>query len=465
MAKIIVALLYILAILIIGIIGGRKVKTADDFATANRKIPFWTNVYSMSSAWIGAGATLGCASMCYAFGVQGFYLAISVGIGAILASLLFSKRIREANVTTIPELIRKYLGPRVADWISVLTIFQIFGIAASQIRALGTILQMFIPSLGLLAAIVIMSGVMLVYTVIGGIVSATKTDKLNISLMVLSVMVIIPIIALSKSGGLGGFASKVDASFLTLKHMGIGAMISSGLYFCTSNMLNSENFLRVCGARTAAEARNASLTATLLIYIPYLLFASLAGLLGLVLIPQLGTSDSILPAMVNTLTNPILGAFLLAALLAAVMGTAASVTMLTSITLTRDVIARIKPIEGNTMLNIQRIVTIVVAVLGIIVGYFGSSIVSIMENVGAPCGAALVPILCGIFFWQEKMNEKGTLITIIVAVVTTLGYLALGSPLGISHFLFGIICATVTMFVANGICHTAGKKKNGAKGV
>lgn len=459
MAKIIVALLYILAILVIGIIGGTKVKTADDFATAGRKIPFWTNVYSMSSAWIGAGSTLGCASMCYAFGVQGFYLAVSVGIGAILASLLFSKKIRTANVTTIPELIRKYLGKRVADWISVLTIFQIFGIAASQIRALGTILQLFVPSLGLLAAIVIMTGVMLIYTVIGGMVSATKTDKLNISLMVISVMVIIPIIALSKAGGLSGFLTRADPSFLTFRRMGIGAMISSGLYFCTSNMLNSENFLRVCGARTATEAKNASLTATLLVYIPYLLFASLAGLLGIVLIPQLGTSDSILPAMINTLTNPVLGAFLLAALLAAVMGTAASVTMLTSVTITRDVIARIVHIEESTMLKFQRITMVIVALLGVIVGYFGASIVSIMENVGAPCGAALVPILCGIFFWREKMNEKGTLITIIVAIITTLGYLALGSPLGISHFLFGIICSTITMFIANTICYTAGKKR------
>ena len=49
------------------------------------------------------------------------------------------------------------------------------------------------------------------------------------------------------------------------------------------------------------------------------------------------------------------------------------------------------------------------------------------------------------------MNEKGTLITIVVAIVSTLGYWAAGSPLGISHFLFGLICAAITMFVANTI--------------
>lgn len=77
MAKVIIAILYIAAILVIGFLAGRNVKTADEFAVANRNIPYWTNVFSMSSAWIGAGSTLGCASMCYAYGVSGFYLAIA----------------------------------------------------------------------------------------------------------------------------------------------------------------------------------------------------------------------------------------------------------------------------------------------------------------------------------------------------------------------------------------------------
>lgn len=63
MARILIAVIYIAAILIIGILAGRKVKTSDEFATADHNIPFWTNVFSMSSAWIGAGSTLGCASI------------------------------------------------------------------------------------------------------------------------------------------------------------------------------------------------------------------------------------------------------------------------------------------------------------------------------------------------------------------------------------------------------------------
>ncbi len=458
MAKILIAILYIAAILAIGIMAGRKVKTADEFAVNNRNIPFWTNVFSMSSAWIGAGSTLGCASMCYAYGISGFYLAIGVGLGAVAASLIFAKKIREENVTTMPELIRKHLGKTCADCIALLSIFSVFSIVASQIRSLGTILNMFIPSLNLLSAMIIMTVVMLIYTVIGGMAAATRTDKLNIGLMVLSVLIILPIISLVKMNGVANMAATLRASEpLKMKvagTVGWASMLSSALFFCTNSMLNSENFLRICGARSSREAAGASLTATLLIYFPYLLFASFIGLAGCVLVKDLGTSDSILPAMVDQLTGTFLGAILLAALLAAVMGTAASVTMLTSVTISRDVIGRIKKdMNDKQMLTTQRIWMVIVAAAGLVVGYFGSSIVGIMEDVGAPCGAALVPIFVGLFFWRKKMNPKGTLITIAVAVVATLGYWAAGSPLGISHFVFGLICSTITMFVANSITY------------
>ena len=464
MAKMLIAILYIAAILVIGIIAGRKVKTAEEFAVADRNIPYWTNVFSMSSAWIGAGSTLGCASMCYAYGISGFYLSIGVGLGAIAASLVFAGKIREENVSTIPELIRKHLGKTCANWIALLSIFSVFSVVASQIRSLGTILMMFIPSLDLLTAILIMTVVMLIYTVVGGMVAATKTDKLNIGLMVLAVLVVLPIVALTKVGGVENMVKIISENDpLKMKiagNVGWGTMISSALYFGTSGMINNENFLRICGARNAKEAKKASLTATLMIYFPYLLFASFVGLVGCALVTDLGTSDSVLPAVINQFTGPVLGAILLAALLAAVMGTAASVTMLTSVMLSRDVVGRFKKLDDKQLLTTQRFFMIIVAALGVVVGYFGSSIVGIMEEVGAPSGAALVPIFCGLFFWRKKMNAKGCMITIIAALVCTLGYWIAGSPIpNVSHFLFGLICSTIVMIVANLACYKEEPKK------
>ena len=320
MAKIIVALIYMCLILAIGFASAKKVKTAEDFATAGKQIPFWTNVYSMASAQIGAGATMGVASMAYQFGFSGMVLGFGAAAGAILSGLIFAKKIREANVTTIPELIRNRLGERVANMICILTIVQVFGILAGQVRSLGTILQIFIPSLSLLNAIIIMSVIMMIYSVIGGMVAATSTDKLNVSIMIISVMVITPIVAMTKVGGTRGIALNLAPDKLSLTNMGIPTMISTFLYFGLVGMINNENFLRICGAKNAREAKRATLMAALAIYLPYMIFAGLIGIMGILLIPELGTSDSIIPAMIDKTTGDLTGAFLLSGLLAAVMG-------------------------------------------------------------------------------------------------------------------------------------------------
>lgn len=460
MAKIAVAIGYLLIIVIIGIVAAKRVKTADAFATANKKIPFWTNVYSMASAQIGAGATMGVASLCYANGISGMCLGIGAALGAVLSGLLFASKIRESNVTTIPELIRNKLGTRIANIMSALTLFSIFGVLAAQIRSLGTILQIFIPELSLAWACILMSVIMLLYSVLGGMVAAARTDKLNIAIMILSVMVFIPIVALNRVGGFTGLVSQIDPAMLNPLGMGVSAMVSLMLYFGLSGMVNNENFLRICGARTAGEAKGATLTAALLIYLPYMLFCSIIGLIGVVLIPQLGTSDSIIPAMIDGMTGDLFGAFLLAGLLAAVMGTCASVAMVCSVTFSRDVVKRLKPnMDDKTTLLVQRCSLIGFTVLGIIVAIFGRSIVGIMEDLGAPSGAALVPLFCGIFYWK-KLNPKSALITIIVAVVSTLAWWVLKGPV-ISHFVFGLVCSTVTMLIASPLTY----KKEDAKNV
>ena len=459
MAKIAVAVGYLLIIVIIGIVASKRVKSADAFATASKKIPFWTNVYSMASAQIGAGATMGVASMCYAFGVSGMTLGIGAALGAILSGLIFAKKIRESNVTTVPELIRNNLGTGIANIMSALTLFSMFGVLAAQIRSLGTILQIFIPGLSLEMACITMSVIMLAYSVLGGMVAAARTDKLNIAIMILSVMVFIPIVAVTRVGGFQGLVAQIDPKYLNPTEMGISSMVSMMLYFGLSGMVNNENFLRICGAKNANEAKGATLTAALAIYLPYMLFCSVIGLIGVVLIPQLGSSDSIIPAMIDQMTGDLFGAFLLAGLLAAVMGTCASVAMVCSVTFSRDVVKRLRPsMDDKTTLTVQRISLIGFTALGIIVAIFGRSIVGIMEDVGAPSGAALVPLFCGIFFWK-KLNPKSALITIIVAVVSTLAWWILQGPV-ISHFVFGLACSTVTMIVASLLTYKKGDLKN-----
>ena len=127
--------------------------------------------------------------------------------------MVFAEKIRAENVTTIPELIRKRLGTRCADILALLTIFQVFSIVASQIRSLGHhpqyVHSLFEPA-GRYGAYD--RGPCWSIRSLRHGPQRPKTDRLNIALMVLSVMMILPIIALVKMDGVGSMVSTLKTN-------------------------------------------------------------------------------------------------------------------------------------------------------------------------------------------------------------------------------------------------------------
>lgn len=455
MLKLIVALIYIMVMLMIGLSSSKKIKSSQDFAVAGKAIPFWRNVHSMASAAIGAGATMGVAGLVYSLGISGLVLGIGAAAGVALSGLIFAKKIRESEETTMPGLVRKKLGPKVAAGMSILIIFQLFSAVAAQVRSLGIISQMFID-VSLPMACIIMSGVVIIYAALGGMMSSTKTDSINMSMMAISVMVILPIIMLTKAGGFTGITATLEPRYFDPVGMGPMNMLGIALWIIPVGMVGSENFLRISGAKNAKEAKNATITSALLVNLPYMLACGVIGIAGAALVPNLQNPDAIIPSVINSLTGPFLGSLLLAALLAAVMGTSASLVIVTSVTITDNVIKRINPnINGKKEILCNRIGIAAVTVLGIIAAIYAESIIALMQDISAPAVAATVPIFFGMFFWK-KTTSKGAMAAIYVGVVSTLGWWIYGfisfggaSPFGIHHIIVGIVCASISMIVVS----------------
>ncbi len=451
MFKFIVALIYIMVMLMIGFISSKKIKSSQDFAVAGKAIPFWRNVHSMSSASIGAGATMGVAGIVFGVGISGLVLGIGAALGVALSGWLFAKKIRESEATTIPELIRLKLGPKVAAGMSILIIFQLFSAVAAQIRSLGIVSQMFMD-VSLPVACIIMSIVMVIYAALGGMVSATKTDSINMSLMALAVMVILPILVLSKVGGFTGMVASLEPRYFDPVGMGVLPMLALVFWIVPVGMTGSENFLRISGAINAKEAKAALITSALMVTLPYMLACGVIGLAGAALVPNITNPDAIIPTLIDTLANPYLGSILLAALLAAVMGTAASLVIVTSVTFTENVIKRINPnIKGKKEIFVTRVGIAVITALGIVVAIYAKSIIGIMQDISAPAVAVTLPVFVGMFFWK-KTTTQGAMAAMIVGVITTVGWWIYGfisfgghSPFAVHHIIVGIICTSISM--------------------
>ena len=57
--------IYIVIMLAIGCLAGRKVKNIGDFIVAGRRLPLWMATATLLATWFGAGSSMGVASTVY----------------------------------------------------------------------------------------------------------------------------------------------------------------------------------------------------------------------------------------------------------------------------------------------------------------------------------------------------------------------------------------------------------------
>ena len=400
MEKLIIAFLYMLLMLVFGFLGYKKVNSFADYSVAGRAIPFWRNVHSISASAIGAGATMGTASIVYTHGISGLWLGIGASSGLFLCGLFLAKRLREEGNVTVPDIMTKKFGKTIGDWITFLNMFALIAILSGQLRALGTITQTFIK-VSLLEACVIMGAVTITYTVLGGLFAATYTDAVNMMIMIVSVMVILPMTSLRHTG-FEVLSKTLDARYFNPLGMGVLAILGILMWIVPTNFVSQENFLRICGAKNAREARAATMTSSLLVYFPYFVFCGIIGLSGAALFPGLKNPDAIFPLMIDKLTSPILGGFLLSGLLAAVVSTTGSILLIISVNVSNNIVKRIVPgITEKKRISVSRWSVVLVGVVGIVIGNYANSIISVMQDVSAPYISAILPLIITAFFWKK----------------------------------------------------------------
>ena len=204
--------LYIFLMVCVGIYAQKKVKHADDFATARGSYgPFFLALaYAATTA---SGATfLGIPALSYEWGLAsqwyGFFYPIGVYIGVIISMRLVATAGNRFGSRSIPE----YLGDRYqSDGIRILVSLMSLVLMFYLVGQLVSGLMMFQLMLGLdeLWALIITISVLLFYVVLGGAHADILTDGLQGAMMILLAMVVI-LMTLFGVGIDGGFNGVIN---------------------------------------------------------------------------------------------------------------------------------------------------------------------------------------------------------------------------------------------------------------
>jgi sodium/proline symporter len=204
--------IYIGGMLAIGVIGQRKVKHADDFATARGSYGPAVLAFAFAATTASGATFLGMPGLGYEFGLASVWLDVLYPVGVYFGVLISMRLIATSGNRFGNRSIPEYLGDRyrsegIRVMVSVFSLVLFFYLAGQLVSGL----VMFETMLGLTPfwALSITTLVLLFYVGLGGAHADILTDAVQGAMMLLLAVVVIVLVLLGV-GVEGGFLGVLD---------------------------------------------------------------------------------------------------------------------------------------------------------------------------------------------------------------------------------------------------------------
>jgi len=444
MTELTIIILYFAGMLAIGLASRSKAREPDDFFVAGRKGSSLFITGSLLATIIGGSATIGMAGLGFKQGLTGAWWLLVGSVGLIFLGLFFAKRVRRLALYTLPELVEKQYGRRVALATSVLIVVAWTGVIAAQIIAAGQILSI----LGMGNSIlwmVIFTIIFVAYTVLGGQYAIIRTDAVQ-SLIIFAGISGGLALLLSRLGGWSGLKSSLppEQFFFPLgSQFGGTELITLLLLVGLTYVVGPDMYSRLFCARDDKAAKTAILWTALLI-IPLAFAITLIGMGAAALFPDISPEQA-LPTVIKEVFSPLLGGIVLASLLCAVMSSADTTLLSASTILMVDIVGWFRPsLSRSKILPRSRWVIVLMGICSLIVALALKGVISaLLFAYTVYTAGVILPVIAGFFKNRLKVTPAGALAALIgggsvglVSKLLAVRYLDLGALLLSGLLLF-----------------------------
>ncbi|MCU0362914.1 MAG: VC_2705 family sodium/solute symporter [Bacteroidales bacterium] len=172
-----------------------RAKDPADYYAAGRKISRVGSGMAIASNWMSAASVLGMAGMMYGFGYNGLAYVVGWTGGYVLLLILMAAQIRKYGKYTAPDFIGdRYYSRDLRILSAIFTILISFAYCVGQFGGIGLMFK-WILGLNYTWAVIIGSSVVLVYTLISGMIGATKNMQIQYVIIVVSFIIPVFIMA------------------------------------------------------------------------------------------------------------------------------------------------------------------------------------------------------------------------------------------------------------------------------
>ncbi|WP_066295685.1 sodium/proline symporter PutP [Bacillus sp. FJAT-29937] len=427
--------IYMVAMLIIGWYSYRKTSDLTDYMLGGRSLGPAVTALSAGAADMSGWLLMGLPGGIYVSGLADAWIAIGLTIGAYLNWLLVAPRLRTyTQVANDSITIPGYLENRFKDTTKllrivsgiVILIFFTFYVSSGMVAGAVFFKSSFGTSYH--TGLLIVGGVTVAYTLFGGFLAVSYTDFIQ-GLMMLVALLLVPILALSHTGGLGEtFATvrEIDPTLLDFfkgtTTIGIISAMAWGLgYFGQPHII--VRFMAITSVKETKSARR--------IGIGWMIFSLLGtiftALIGLAFFHQntqytLDNPEAIFLTLGQIVFHPLFAGFLLAAVLAAIMSTISSQLIVTSSALTEDLYKVLLRRNGTDKEYVffGRMAVLAVSLIAAVLAFEqNDTILGLVAYAWAGFGAAFGPTIILSLYWK-KMTNWGAIVGMIAGALTVI---------------------------------------------
>jgi solute:Na+ symporter, SSS family len=418
MVTLLVLLAYAFLMAAIGVYVGRRVRATGDFFVAGRSLGPALIFATFLAGNIGAGSTVGAASLAYRDGLSAWWWNASAGIGCLILAMSVGPRMWRESAThgdlTVGDFLERKYGRDLRTIVALLVWIGTLSILAGQLLGMSTVFQV-VAGVSKFTGCVLGAVLVSVYFVAGGLLSSAYVNFLQLAVKLIGFSLVTPI-AFALAGGWS--AISVDPARLDLF---AGGTPQSGwrlLFFLTPAFVVSPGLLQ----KTFA-ARDARAVTTGIAWngVALLLFAVLPTLIGMsarVLFPQIDRDLSF--ATMAGAVPPALGGLALAAVFSAEASAADTVLLMLATSGSRDLYRRIRPDAGDAdLLRAARAAAILGALFGLALAMMHGSVIAALSQFYALLVVTLfVPIVAGLYGHPSRRSGLASLagVPVLIAV-------------------------------------------------
>lgn len=468
-------IVYSAGIVLIGVYSTRRKKqTTDDFVLANRELGPWVSALSASASAESGWVMLGLVGEAYLYGAAAFWIVPGIAAGYLFNWYVIAEKLRQSTTASSAVTLPQYLLHRFGKnstalrTISVLIItFSMLAYVAAQMNAAGKAFEatFALPyGWGVIAG----AAIILTYTITGGFRAICWTDVIQAIFMVIA-LIGMPILILFEMGGYGAFldaVQRVDPTMLSFSYGKTGlamlgfvvGLVGIGLGYPGQPHVLSR-FMATKDSQSVRKGGKIAISWMVLAYMGAIFF----GLFAKVHLGVLDDPEQALPLAVNSMLPPILGGFVIAAIISAICSTADSQLIVVSSAISRDIMplftSRKQPDDFAAIQRRDRLVLLILGLLAVLLAATKSRVIfEFVLYAWSALGASFGPVVLLGLLWK-KANRSGAIAGMLTGLIVTVIWRNIPALKGIVYELVPAFILAFAMVVIVSLITSSNEKE------